>query len=119
MDGDSFCFAALYPQGQVRYDSAWQTYLVGNILLAVGVVMVDMGMWRPVHNKKVVWYRALIRFLILYILGAATVCIWHGIWYFLDYFLIPESPVQSYWTSTGVGLLLCYGLCSGASGKIT
>lgn len=66
-------------------------------------------------NARVTPLKGVQRFVIVYILGGATVCIWRGIWYILDYYLIPDNPVQSFWTSCVAGAALCYCLFSGAS----
>jgi hypothetical protein len=119
VNGESFCFsgdlASPYYQ-QVRLSSAWQSYVAGNVLLAVGAAIIGNGWWQPAHReKKVTPLRATLRFLTVYILGAAAVCIWHGIWYFIDYGLLPDNPLASWWTFTVAGAALCYCLCAGAS----
>jgi hypothetical protein len=54
-----------------------------------------------------------LRFLILYTLGGATVCIWHGIWYALDTFLYPHDATRSMLVSTLGGAGLCFLLLAG------
>mmetsp|Transcript_7557 Transcript_7557/g.18190 ORF Transcript_7557/g.18190 Transcript_7557/m.18190 type:complete len:491 (-) Transcript_7557:1073-2545(-) len=111
--GDSFCFAAVESELDVRFQSAWQTYMMGLILLIVGFAMMWRGWWKSV---TVPLRKSILRTLIVYILGFATVNIWHGIWYLLDrWFLSDVGPVTNFWWSTGLGALVCYCLCSGAS----
>lgn len=111
--GDSFCFAAVESEQEVRFQSAWQTYLIGDIVLIVGFIMLWLGWWK---STEIPLRKSILRFLVVYILGFATVNIWHGIWYFLDrWFLSDVGPVANFWWSTGLGVLVCYSLCSGAS----
>lgn len=42
-------------------------------------------------------------------------CIWHGIWYCIDYYLLVDSDKASAWTSAVAGVGLCFLLCAGAS----
>ncbi|CAJ1961309.1 unnamed protein product [Cylindrotheca closterium] len=111
--GDSFCFAAVESESEVRFQSAWQTYLIGSILLIIGFVMVWRGWWK---STTVPLRKSVLRILIVYILGFATVNTWHGIWYLLDrWFLSDVGPVTNFGWSAGLGALVCYALCSGAS----
>jgi len=91
------------------------TYVIGYILLIVGLFLMGVGLWRPKENARVTPWKGLQRSVIVYILGAATVCIWRGIWYMLDYYLIPDNTLHSYWTSCVAGAAVCYVLLSGAS----
>lgn len=111
--GDSFCFVGVESQQEVRYQSAWQTYFAGTIFLAMGLVMVSRGWW---YNIETPLLKSTLRFLTVYVLGFATVNIWRGIWYLLDgWFLYDAGPVSNFWWSAGLGALICYSLCSGAS----
>jgi hypothetical protein len=116
-NGQAFC---LYGQGlvtEVRLQSAWQTYLAGNLLLLVAVTVISRGWWQPpqTHNDHISRVRAMVRFLTVYLSGAATVCIWHGIWYVIDYLLLTDDILASGWTSAVAGAAVCLGLCAGAS----
>ena len=116
LDGTSFCWTAEVPK--IHYTSAWQTYVSGSVLLVVGLYAMSRQWWQPpVDEPKVTRRRALIRFVIIYILGLATVCIWRGIWYFLDYFSVlrDQDLLASYWTSCTVGASFCFALLAGNS----
>ena len=121
MNGESFCFAGSIGTDDlsvldVRFQSAWQTYLAGNCLLLPGVAMIALGWWQPSQGAtQISWHRCVLRFLVLYSLGAATVCIWHGIWYFLDTFLYPSNVRLSRIVSAIAGAFLCFLLAAGNS----
>lgn len=113
--GNSFCFAADLPK--IHFKSAWQTYLAGNLLLLAGLLAMSRKWWQPAKGQSMVTPgKAATRFAIIYTLGAGTVCIWHGIWYFLDYFLLPDhDPRANFWTSCLGGAGLCFALAAGNS----
>jgi hypothetical protein len=121
MNGESFCFTGVDISSSAKYASAWQTYLSGNLLLIINIVMMGMGWWHPNVNHNthtevdysISHTRGALRFLMVYGLGAATVCIWHGIWYFLDVFLFPSNASMSRTISVTAGAGLCYLLMAG------
>jgi len=154
VNGESFCMAAPVSEAtegfvdELRYRSAWTTYVAGNVLLLVGLAFVWIGLWMPKSPSKlqgkdeldptqssvlsadldvaidedlarkaepVTPLRACLRFLTVYILGAATVCIWHGCWYFIDFFFLPQYAIESWWASAVVGSTVCFVLLAGNS----
>lgn len=102
----------------VRITSAWVTYLVGNILFVIGMYLLWTGWWVPrtdVASVVVTKVKALQRTFIVYILGAATVNIWRGIWYLSDHWILPNDPVASWWITVGFGLAGPFLMTAGAS----
>ena len=93
--GDSFCFfvPAMEDIGgyywNLRLQTARLTYGIGLALLFLGVTLLWSGAWMPRFTVlpdgtalpgRVTISLAIVRFLIVYILGASAVCIWRGIW---------------------------------------
>lgn len=118
LNGENFCFAIDGGRQTVRLRSAYITYVVGYILLLCGLLPMELKLWRPRKKRTTLTpLRAMLRIVTVYILGAATVNIWHGIWYFADYLVLPyaEAIEQSYWTSTMFGIGLCYCMLAGNS----
>mmetsp|Transcript_25615 Transcript_25615/g.55459 ORF Transcript_25615/g.55459 Transcript_25615/m.55459 type:complete len:560 (+) Transcript_25615:199-1878(+) len=129
-DGNTFCFmvealadtSAYY--GQLRLQSARTCYGIGIALLFVGVVLVWSGAWLPRLTAtpdgtavpgKVTPSLAIVRFVILYVLGASAVCIWRGIWYWADDWILVTQPLASFWTTSLVGSTVAFLLGAGAS----
>jgi hypothetical protein len=114
-NGDTFCFAVRALEdpeySRLRRKSAAISYAVGLALLSVGVIMMWTRLWLP--NKKtrdITPTLSLIRFFMIYCLGAAAVCIWRGIWYWTDAWILPDNPLASYWTTSLVGSTLALSL---------
>lgn len=116
-NGDSFCFAldaAENPQGPMatlRLQNATISYGVGISLLLVGVTMVWAGLWLPDHKRlEVTFSIGMTRLAIVYILGAAAVCMWRGIWYWTDAWIVFKNndPLMSYWFTSLVGAGVAY-----------
>ena len=101
----------------VRLKSALITYCTGWALLLIAVISLWSGSWYrrspddPVG--RVTKYRAFVRWLIVYLFGASAVCLWHGIWYWADAWILPASPVASYWTTSLVGSTASFLVCGG------
>lgn len=119
--GDSFCFA-IEPTNATRIKSAWVSYAVGNALLAVGVHLMWNGLWIPrkaaagASPAKIVSFSKMVkRTCTVYVLGAATVNIWRGIWYLTDYLILPNDPVTSWWITSLSGIGGAFLMYSGPS----
>lgn len=123
--GDTFCFGIEYSNA-TRIKSGWATYAVGNALLLVGVTLMWSGLWIPKYispeaaspsSPEVVVSRVktLQRIATVYILGAATVNLWRGIWYLTDYLILVNDPLASWWTTTVCGIAGAFLLFSGPS----
>lgn len=121
INGDSFCLASSGSTQSIRRKSAIQSLIAGYILLGVGLLILSNGLWNPAklfektQPTSTRWHKAPVRLVIVCLLGNGTVCIWHGIWYLLDYYILPDDPVKSYKITSGVGAAVCYLMCSGAS----
>lgn len=109
-NGDSFCFAlpaAEAPEGEfgrLRLKNATFSYAAGLAMLFIGVTMMCYGLWLPdSRTLKVTTHLRLLRFFIVYILGGSAVNIWRGIWYWADFWILPNNPLASYWTTSLVG----------------
>jgi len=128
--GDSFCFLVPamedMPDGyywELRKRSARISYGIGLALLFLGVTMLWSGMWLPKLEVlqgmqirgDVTPSRAIVRFLIIYILGFSACCLWRGIWYWADAWILPENPLGSYWTTSLVGSTTAFLCGAGAS----
>lgn len=120
--GDSFCFAvpaAENPGGdyaKLRVKTATRSYFAGLILLFIGVTLINSGFWLPNRKTlKVTRRLGVVRFVIVYILGASAVCLWRGIWYWADAWILPDNPLASYWLTSVVGAGTAFLLCCGNS----
>ena len=123
--GDSFCYlvpAMEDPGGEywnVRLKSAGITYGVGLGLLFLGVTMLWSGAWTPtatamaggsvIKDRAVTKRLAIVRFCIVYFLGASAVCLWRGIWYWADAWT-GSLGLGSYWLTSLVGSTVAF-LC--------
>jgi hypothetical protein len=113
--GDTFCFGV---DPTTKVSSAWACYLVGNVLLALGVHLLWTSWWIPAGKSGTVLLtgtKAVQRTLIVYILGAATVSIWRGIWYLTDYLILPNDPLTSWWITAVGGMTGAFLLLAGSS----
>ncbi|KAL9179125.1 hypothetical protein ACHAXT_000167 [Thalassiosira profunda] len=132
IDGNSFCFMVQafedYPDGyywNLRIKTARWTYFIGLGLLFLGVTLLWSGAWVPklhilpdgstVSAGDVTPSLAIVRFLIVYTLGASAVCLWRGIWYWADAWILPNNPLGSYWTTSLVGSSVAFLFGAGAS----
>ena len=66
-------------------------------------------------TRHVSYPRAAMRIVICYTLGFGTVLQWHGIWYSIDYFFIPQNMAQSFGWGTFLGVFGCFFLLAGNS----
>ena len=101
-----------------RITSAWVSYLVGNILFVFGLQFLWTGWWVPKTDDAIVGVtkvKAMQRMFIVYILGAATVSIWRGIWYLSDHWILPSNPVASWWITVSCGLVGPFLMTAGTS----
>jgi hypothetical protein len=121
-NGNSFCFAvpaAENPQGSygmLRLKNARISYAAGIALLFTGIALMNCGFWLPDRNTlKVTPRLGLTRFVMVYILGASAVCIWRGIWYWADAWILPDNPVGSYWLTSLVGAGAAFAMHVGNS----
>jgi hypothetical protein len=119
---DSFCFAGLPDEAVKHRNSGWLSMGIGMFLTAIGVSLMWLDFWRPQvsnvkHRVQIPARRIVIRFLLVYTLGMASVNIWRGVWYLTDYFLLPNKltatewgdfPLASYWVSSVVGSTVCF-----------
>jgi len=65
---------------------------------------------------RITKFRACVRILTVYVLGCAAVCIWHGIWYLIDfYFMTQLDAVLNWWTTTLLGGAICFAMLAGNS----
>lgn len=133
LEGNTFCFMvdALAeesdgggPTADLRKDSARLSYGIGLALLFLGVTLTWSGSWLPRIEStpdgtavpgKVTPSLAIVRFFIVYLLGASAVCLWRGIWYWADHWILVTKPVASYWTTSLVGSTVAFCLGAGAS----
>lgn len=119
--GENFCWAATFfldeKDGQIRWDSAVQSYWIGCLLTIVGVACVWGGLWTPPPDKngQVTWKRAVIRWLVAYTLCAACVLQWRGIWYMADQLVLIDYPLLSYWITCCAGAAAAFILMSGGA----
>ncbi len=76
VNGGNFCFVATYAtnpeDAQTRLESGIFSYWLGVTCTVVGVSLIWAGLWTPLRDK-VSWKRAVLRFVIVYILGFAAV----------------------------------------------
>lgn len=83
VNGENFCFIGLYGAddkiAELRFQGGITSYWVGAICTVVGIGMIWAGLWTPQHSKVSI-LRAVLRFVIVYILGLAAVNQWRGIW---------------------------------------
>ena len=123
--GDSFCWlvpAMEDPGGEywnVRLQSAHITYGLGLGFLFLGVTMLWSGAWTPTatvmadgsvkKDRAVTKTLAVVRFCIVYFLGASAVCLWRGIWYWADAWT-GSLGLGSYWLTSLVGSTVAF-LC--------
>ena len=132
-EGNTFCFMvdALAeesdgggPTADLRKDSARLSYGIGLALLFLGVALTWSGSWLPRIEStpdgtavpgKVTPSLAIVRFFIVYLLGASAVCLWRGIWYWADHWILVTKLVASYWTTSLVGSTVAFCLGAGAS----
>ena len=118
LNGENFCFAGTYgndeKDAQTRLDAGIFSYWLGAIFTAVGVAMIWMGLWTPMCDK-VSWKRAVLRFLIVYILGLAALNQWRGVWYVTDELIWKDRPLESNWLTTCCGAGGAFLLLSGGS----
>jgi hypothetical protein len=123
--GDTFCFGIEYTNA-TRIKSGWATYAVGNSLLFIGITIMWSGAWIPqkisseaasasVPELALSKVKTLQRIVIVYILGAATVNIWRGIWYLTDYLVLADNPLASWWTTAACGIIGAFLLFAGPS----
>ena len=77
------------PTADLRVSSARLSYGIGLVLLFVGVALTWSGSWLPriklaadgtAFPGRVTPSLAIVRFFIVYLLGASAVCLWRGIW---------------------------------------
>jgi len=122
VNGETFCFAvpaAENPHGAeagIRLRNATLSYSVGICLLFIGVIMIWSGLWLPDHTTlKVTPQLGVTRFVIVYILGVAAVCMWRGIWYWADAWILPDDPLRSYWLTSLVGAASAFAMHCGNS----
>lgn len=111
--GDSFCFLVPAmedgPDGgyywNLRLQSARLSYGVGLVLLFIGIALLWSGAWMPRLSalpdgtalpSKVTPSLAIVRFLIVYILGVSAVNLWRSIWYWADAWILPRNPLGEY-----------------------
>jgi Fuseless len=120
--GDTFCFAltaALEPdsnEGRIRLRNAAFSYAAGIVLLLSGIALIMAGFWLPNRTTMIITLRVgICRFVIVYILGASAVNIWRGIWYWLDAFILPSSPLASYWATSIAGAGAAFATFTGSS----
>lgn len=120
--GDSFCLLLPaiedYPDGEnssLRFRSASLTYGIGMGLLIFGGALMWGGVWTPNEPGEITRPLAAMRIVVVYILGASAVCIWRGVWYWADYWILPYDAVASFWTTSLVGSTACFAMLSGAS----
>jgi hypothetical protein len=103
----------------VRSKSALVTYCAGWTLLATAVIVLWSGGWyrRSLGESlgNVTKSRAFVRWLIVYAFGASAVCLWHGIWYWADAWILPAFPAASYWTTSLAGSTAAFLVCGGNS----
>ena len=121
-NGDTFCFAFLAStepdseEGQIRLRNAALSYVAGTLLLFLGVSVVQAGYWLPNEKTMIITPPvAVSRFVIVYILGAAAVNIWRGIWYWLDASIFPTHPLASYWITSVFGAAAAFCTGTGSS----
>jgi len=121
-NGDSLCFilpTTIDPnstKGQLRFQNATFSYGIGIVLLFIGVAFILNGYWLPSKKTMIITPQVGIRrFIIVYILGAAAVSIWRGIWYWLDYWVFPTRPFLSYWVTSIAGAGGTFMTFSGSS----
>jgi Fuseless len=127
--GETFCLASQGP----RWETAWRSYVIGNGMFILALLLHRNGGWASIAvttatndgtkrfsrsrpRKRWIAPRTTLRRLcFVYLLGVATVNIWRGIWYILDAFLWPASPLFSAWMSALLGLSSSFCLCGTAS----
>jgi hypothetical protein len=114
VQGNTFCFG-VEVNNPTRIRSAWGSYVVGIGLLALGIALFWSGLWIPKETLEVTYIKALQRTIMVYILGAAAVNLWRGIWYLTDHLLLPDEPLTSWWITSSFGSAGAFLLCSGAS----
>jgi len=112
--GTSFCHAAGAMHASARVSSAWWNYGIGNILLLIGIAMLWTKQWQFTTSAQQT-RTVLRRTVLLYILGLATVCLWRGIWYLTDAYVLTSSPLTSYWLTSLGGMTGCFLLFAGPS----
>jgi Fuseless len=114
---DDDMFTVVWSSTTTRVTSAWVAYLVGNILFVIGLQLLWTGWWVPRTDVAIVVTKAkaMQRIFIVYILGAATVSIWRGIWYLSDHWMLPSDPVTSWWITAGCGLAGTFLMTAGTS----
>ena len=117
-NGDTFCFALLASsdsdseEGRIRLRNATVSYVAGTLLLFVGVSLVQCGYWLPDRKTMIITPQVgVCRFVIVYIVGAAAVNVWRGIWYWMDAWILPTHPFASYVVTSvlGAGAAFCTG----------
>lgn len=121
-NGNSFCWAAPAaenPNGHeadLRLRNASVSYTIGLVLLSFGSVLVWSGLWLPSRKTiQITPILGIIRWLIVYCLGASAVCLWRGIWYWADSWILPNDPIASYWVTSAVGAGTAFLVCCGNS----
>ncbi len=121
-NGDSFCFAfpaQMDPQGELgmlRLKNATYSYAAGLALLSIGVMMMCCGLWLPDRKTLQVSTNVrMLRFSIIYLLGASAVNVWRGIWYWADAWILPNNPMVSYWMTSLVGAGAAFAVFCGNS----
>jgi hypothetical protein len=118
VNGGNFCFVATYAtnpeDAQTRLESGIFSYWLGVTCTVVGVSLIWAGLWTPLRDK-VSWKRAVLRFVIVYILGFAAVNQWRGIWYITDEVVKKGYPLVSNWITTVAGAGGAFFICCGGS----
>jgi len=128
VNGGNCCFTGTYciddKDVRTRLDGGIFSYWLGIIFTIVGVAMVWMGLWAPSADSNVtIIPRAVLRFLIVYILGLAAVNQWRGIWYMTDELVWKDHPLDSYWLTIVAGAGGClshllWGIVAGTTRKL-